>query len=71
MGVVGHRIISRITGAKGVIRAIDRKSLHVCFDVGGSIPIPLDRYEEMLRVSEKTKEEIREFRNSPRRASSR
>ena len=71
MGVVGHRTISRITGAKGVIRAIDKKSLHVCFDLGGSIPIPLDRYEEMLKVSDKTREEIALFRKSGRKTSAR
>ncbi len=69
MSLIGASITSRITGKKGAITGIDRKNLMVTFEYGGSINVPLRRYDDLFTMSEEAKQMIEDHIESlkPRR----
>ena len=58
MSIIGSSIRTDISG---VITGIDKKKLLISFQYGGIISVPMNKYEDMLYVSEETKEEIRQY----------
>lgn len=69
MNLAGQNITSRITGKKGFITGYDRKNLMVTFEYGGSISVPLRKYDDLFEMSEETRKAIEEYIESlkPRR----